>query len=281
MIAVVAVWALMGPSVIGGSNVQNAPAGKETPSSPTPQDPGPGQDLALTISGPPLVYVRRPVALTLALSNSRKEPVKEGLAIAVLPPELEYIRSTPRGALLGPTVTWSTEDLPPESRKEIVIECRAKSVGTGRVTAVFTSESLRGSGGMRASLGAGCDLKIMGIPAMAINTYDTEDPVEVGKNTIYVVETRNEGTAPCTSILMTCRIPEQMEYVSSDGPAPSRHESGKVSFEAVPILKSGEKLTYKVVCKAVREGSARHSAILRYDQFDKSITDEEGTTVYR
>ena len=293
-IAAVVACVLAGVSTIGDSIAQNTPDEKGAPpphtASPSTRDSGTGtaegapgnvQDLTLSVGGPRLAYLHRPLSLVLTLFNARKEAVKDGLVIVVLPPELEYVKSTPPGAYLKPTVTWSTGDLAPESRKEIVLECRAALTGPGRVTGVFTSESLHSASGMRASLGTGYDLKIIGIPAMHISTYDTEDPVEVGKQTVYVVETRNEGTGPCTNILITCQIPEQMEFVKADGPVPSKQAGGKVSFEAVPLLKPGEKLVYKVTCKAVREGSAKHTATLQYDQFDKTITDEEGTSIYK
>ena len=60
---------------------------------------------------------------------------------------------------------------------------------------------------------------------------------------------------------------------------PSRQEGGRIPFEAVPFLAAGEKRVYKITCQAVRPGSAKHSANLEYDQFDKPVVDEEGTSV--
>ena len=52
------------------------------------------------------------------------------------------------------------------------------------------------------------------------------------------------------------------------------------ALDAVPILQPGEKPVYKVVCKVIKAGSARHAAILTYDEFDKPMIDEEGTSCY-
>ena len=64
---------------------------------------------------------------------------------------------------------------------------------------------------------------------------------------------------------------------------PTRHsfKNGKVVFAPVPILQPGEKAVFKIVCKAVKTGTARNTATLKYDQFDKPIHDEEGTSLYK
>jgi uncharacterized repeat protein (TIGR01451 family) len=105
--------------------------------------------------------------------------------------------------------------------------------------------------------------------------------MEVGKITIYVIETRNEGTGPCTGISMTSVIPEEMEFVKCEGPGVAcKFEEGQVLFETVPILAPGAKLVYKTYCKAIKVGSAKHRAILKYNEFTTSIINEEGTSVY-
>jgi len=282
MVAVVAAWALMGTMGIGGTGSQDAPAGGKTPTPPTPKDPVQDQKVTVEFSGPPSFYLRTRVSLILALVNSRKDPVKDGLATVLLPPELGYLESTPPGALYGQTVTFAMGDIPPESRKEVAFRFFGKSLGTARVAAVLTSESLRTPEGSRLSVGGTFDLKVVGIPALLVEVIDTEDPVKVGESTTYVIEVTNQGTAPDTSILLTYQLPAELGYVNAGGPVPFKHEDGKVSFEAVPILKPGEKAKYTVVCKGLREGDVRPRAILRSDSLgNKPITEEESTQVYR
>ena len=102
----------------------------------------------------------------------------------------------------------------------------------------------------------------------------------MGKQTIYVVDVRNEGTSPCTNVLMESAIPENMEFVSATGPTPHKFEAGKVRFGPVPILQPGDKVTYKIVCRATKGGCAVHSATVKFDQFTQAIRVEEGTSIY-
>lgn len=121
---------------------------------------------------------------------------------------------------------------------------------------------------------------ILGCPAMHISSYDTEDPVEVGKLTVYVIEHRNEGTSECTNLEVINEIDDNMEFVDAEAPVEYKIEGDKIIFDPVLILQPGEKVQYRVTCKAIAPGSIKNRAILKYTEFEESIIDEEGTSVY-
>jgi len=242
-------------------------------------------DIKLTKKGSSLIFLNKPANYTIVITNDGDGSAKEMVLVDTLPKHLDYITSTPRGVFRPAkdnqlaTLTWKLGDIP--AKKEITIDLQVRANQTGRCT---NSAKLRSDSQEPPAiqpLEASCDTNIQGVAAMAINSYDTEDPVEIGKQTIYVIETRNEGTSPCTNVKMTDTLDDEMEFVSANGPVPFKVEGNKISFEPVPILQPGEKLTYKIVCKAVKEGSAKNHAELIYDQFQKPIIDEEGTTVYK
>ncbi|BBM87176.1 hypothetical protein UABAM_05579 [Candidatus Uabimicrobium amorphum] len=107
--------------------------------------------------------------------------------------------------------------------------------------------------------------------------------MELGQQTIYVVTVRNEGTSAITNVTLRNSIPQQMEFIKAEGPSNFTFyaNSGKLESHSVAILQPGEKLTYKIVCKAIKEGSAKNTARVKYDQFNKEIIDEEGTSLYQ
>jgi uncharacterized repeat protein (TIGR01451 family) len=249
--------------------------------------PQPGQmpDLILSFEGPRTAYVNRPVVYNIIVKNDGQASGKAVELVETLPPSLDYVGSKPAGVFkpqtgdTPATVSWQIQEIPPKGKIEIELTLRAKALGRSRNSVKLLS---RGTEGPKIPpLETLADLQVMGIPAMHISTYDTEDPVEVGKTTLYVIETRNEGTAPCTGISMTSVIPEQMEFVKCEGPgAACKLEKGQVLFDTVPILAPGARLIYKIQCKALKPGSAKHRAILKYNEFTTSIIDEEGTSVY-
>lgn len=242
-------------------------------------------DLKLTKQGDMRVFLNKPTHYTITVANEGDAVAYDMVLVDTLPEALEYVNSSPRGTLRPgkegnlATVTWKLGDIQPGQVIEIQLQTRANAIDSCKnVAKLFSNSQERPA---IQPLEASCETTIMGVPAMHINSYDTEDPVEVGKQTIYVIEVVNEGTSPCTNVTLTNHIDDEMEYVSANGVVGHRIEDSVVYFEPVPILQPAEKVTYRIVCKAVKEGSAKNTAKLKYDQFNKEIIDEEGTSVYK
>ena len=241
--------------------------------------------LKITKDAPRLTILHRAITCTITITNEGDAPARNLKIIDTLPRLLDYIRSTPRGVYRKgkkdtlSTVTWKIPEIKANSKVVIKLMARAKLTGRCRngVKLISNDPELP----VIPTKEAFANIKIKGIPAVHISSYDTEDPCEVGRQTIYIIECMNEGTSPCTIMKLHNRIPKEMEYVGAKGPTPHTHKDGLVIFEPVPIVQPGEKLTYTIICRAVRPGSAKNTATLRYKQFDVPIIDEEGTSIYK
>ncbi|WP_372370945.1 M56 family metallopeptidase [Candidatus Uabimicrobium sp. HlEnr_7] len=121
--------------------------------------------------------------------------------------------------------------------------------------------------------------KRIGHAAMHISSYDTDDPVEVGGTTIYVIELRNEGTAPCTNVVLTNKIADEMVFVGSVNPVNYSEQGKEIRFAPVK-LQPGESIIYKVKLRAQKPGSAKNTAFVKFDEFSSTMRNEEGTSVY-
>jgi uncharacterized repeat protein (TIGR01451 family) len=235
--------------------------------------------LDIKIKGPRFAYPGKSITYTIAMSNITKEILKDVILRSEIPSGFQWLAE--KGIFStgkpGPVnLKWNAGDLEPGQTKTYSFQSlAAESKGTFIIAAEGSASSTRDFP-VKASIMT----EVFGIPAMHISTYDTEDPVQVGKQTTYVVETRNEGTSPCTNIKIESKIPEQMEFVSAAADVSFKNKGNTFTFDAAPILQPGEKLVYKVVCRVIKSGSARHAAMLTYDEFDKPIMDEESTSCY-
>lgn len=247
-------------------------------------------DLKLTKEGSLRIYLGKPAEYTINVVNDGNAVAKEMVLVDTLPKELEYISSEPRGIFKPAkgeelaTVTWRLGDLAPGTTTTIKLQTRAVSSATNILVCRNTVKLRSDSPELPQiqPLEAFAETTIMGVPAMHIGTYDVDDPIEVGKTTIYVIEIRNEGSSACTNVKFESHLDDEMEFVSATGPTPNRPEGlNKVIFDPYPILQPNAKLIFKVVAKGVKTGSAKNTATVRYDQFDKPIIAEEGTTVYK
>ncbi len=244
--------------------------------------------LRIAQDGPRRIFIHRAAEYTITVSNIGDGVAKDLVLLDCLPPELEYLSAEPSPNAFIPahdhelaTIVWNLDDIHP-NQDSVVIKLRLRpNIITAcrniRNIVQVRSNSLE----LAQSLESYYDITILGTPIYTPNFYDTEDPVEVGKQTIYIIVLRNEGSKPYTKIHLKIKVDDKMKFVSGQGPSSYEVEENWVIFGEVPSLLPAETLTYKIVCCAIKEGFAKHLAIFRYAEFDKDIISEESTTVYK
>ncbi|MBI4833715.1 MAG: DUF11 domain-containing protein [Planctomycetes bacterium] len=243
-------------------------------------------ELKLSIGGERICYLNKAISYTITINNNGDGSAKEIQIVYTVPDFLEYIESSPRGVFnpkkddFPASVTWRLDNIAPKAKTELFLKLRGKNLG--RVVNSVKLSSFSSEPPTIASLEATASLIISPVPEMKISQYDTDDPLNVGYQTTYVIEMRNEGTSAFTNIILKSKIPPEMEFSNADGPSGYKLDNitGEVVFETIPILAVGDKLVYKITCKAIKAGLARHVATVIYDQFRASFTDEEETNCY-
>ena len=125
-------------------------------------------------------------------------------------------------------------------------------------------------------------IRVSDASSQNLSTYDTHSPVYVGQQTVYVIAARNDGIHRVTNTEIYCDLPQEMQFVKAEGPTNSffNRDSHQVCFARVALLHPGDKLTYKIVCRAVKSGSAKHITYWKFDQRDTVIEDKEITIVH-
>lgn len=238
------------------------------------------QGLDISLESETCFLVHHTAVFTIKAFNPQQTAANDITVTLSFPAPLSYIASVPMAICQHrrpSCLFWHLPTIPAQSGTSINVRLQATAIANpAEVTATLIHNP------SKLKKRASATVRLYGIPAMHISIYDTEEPVEVGSQTVYVTEAWNEGTSPCTGIRMTSRIPEEMEFVSAQGPTPYRYDAGQrqVIWEEVTIVPPGAKLKYHVVCKAIQPGSAKYAVTLSYDQFDRPLVDEEGTSLY-
>ncbi|HDL00985.1 MAG TPA: hypothetical protein ENH23_01970 [candidate division Zixibacteria bacterium] len=52
-----------------------------------------------------------------------------------------------------------------------------------------------------------------GYPALDLSIYDTEDPIGVGKQTLYVITIQNEGTSVATNVKIKLDLSPEIKFL--------------------------------------------------------------------
>jgi uncharacterized repeat protein (TIGR01451 family) len=241
--------------------------------------------VTLKVEGPRLIFLSRKGTYTITVINGSKQVFKNVKVECTIPESLQHISSDPRGRFTSlqskdsTVIEWSVGDVEPQEQKKIKLILRSSERGVCELSTKLTDGFFKPD--IKVELSATRKIKIIGVPAMHMTTYDTEDPVEVGSNTTFVIEIRNEGTSIVTNTVLVDLIDSKMKFIAAEGPVEHSVDGKKVKFEPIPLLEPGEKATYKITCTAIEKGASENTASLKYDQFSKELLDQEGTSIYK
>lgn len=241
--------------------------------------------ISIDIKGSEINFLYRGAHYEVKVKNNTAKPINN-LVISVQVPKLcQYVSSQPRAYLEIKEYTqklgWIIHSLGVNQTITLVIDLRSQSIG--QLTLEAKAFQLDPNNQLQTISKGSCQTTIFGIPRPPISTYDTEDPCKIGQKTIYVVETMNEGTLAVTNVVFSFTIPKEMEFIRAYGPTVYRYDANfrQVFFEGVSQLRPGKKIVYKVVCYAVKEGNAKFTSCMKYNEFPKPFIEEEGTSIYK
>ena len=231
--------------------------------------------LEITKTGPKERRVDQKATYAIVVSNPGSAPAESVVVTDTLPAGATFEGASDGGQLAGNTVRWDLGRIEPRGQRSLEIKLRLTQQGNicNRVNATAASG---------LSDNAEACTSVIGKDAMHIDSEDTEDPVDLGSRTTYIIRVRNEGTSRATQVQLENELPTQMEFVSASGPTNYVQDGRKVAFEPVAVWAAGEEKVYKITGKVVDvgNGNAVNSATLRSAEFKTPVISQEGTNVY-
>lgn len=232
-------------------------------------------NLEITKVGPKMRYQGQQIEYTIRVTSTGSTTAQQTVLVDPLPPGTRFVSAGQGGQLMGSAVQWNLGDLNPGDYREVNLillgERDGKVVNCAKTRAVNVPEKE-----------ACAETAVVYVPAMHINNQDTEDPVPVGGETVYVIEVKNEGQRQTTNVVLTVLIPQEGEYVSAEsrvGPGVV-NASGQVVFAPHQVMQPGQAEVYRIRVRFRQPGSAVCAGILTFDEFSKPVRAEEGTNIY-
>jgi len=231
--------------------------------------------LTLAVKGPALRYVGRDARYTVTVTNDSQAATSNVRAVYLVPKGFEFQGASGGGQFdaRNRTVGWFLGSL--TAGKQVELELRLKPVEPGDYAHVAKVVSEQGITAEATSA-----TKIEGTAALVLELTDLDDPVEIGRETIYDVQVRNEGSMEARNVGLSLELPPGMELVNVEGPSQHLEESGLVVFKALPALPAGKSLTFRIHVKGTQEGNQRVRARLTSDSVQEPLTTEELTKFY-
>ena len=229
----------------------------------------------LAIAGPSLRYVNREATVTLTVTNpgdAATDNVRLGYRV---PAGFAFLSADKSGAHdpAGRTVRWFLGRIEPGESLTTAVKLKATAGGEQ----VHRAEVGASSG---AKAAAEHVTRVEGTASLVLTITDSDDPVEVGAETIYTVTVKNEGTAPAKTVGLACRLPEGTDLGPVRGPAASRREGRLVLFDSLPELKPGKAAEYTIRVKGTTPGGKRFQTRLVSESISEPLIHEEITKFY-
>jgi uncharacterized repeat protein (TIGR01451 family) len=245
--------------------------------------------LAVRLGGPAKCLVRSEPEFKIELANAGSAATDPIVATATLPEGFDFLSASDSGSLqpMSRTVVWKLPALAASSKKELALKLRATGIADGVVKVVAQSGAAEPteSGVTPASARVGRTLeakadgaiKAEGVPALRFEVIDVEDPVEVGKEAIYEIKVVNQGTAPCTNVLVAATLAEGTSATGANGPTQARGQGQQVTFDSLATLGIKQEATFKVKVKGGVAGDQRFRVQVSCDQIRTPVSREEST----
>ncbi len=231
--------------------------------------------LELAVQMPSRRYLQRPATCVLSMTNAGTAPAVGVELVAQLPPGMKFIRATNAGYYEERThrVLWNLEELPAAETGQVEVVVMPIALGSQKIVA-----AARTTAGLSDQIGH--TVEVEGLAALAFEVADSEDPIEVGGVSEYVIRVANQGTKPASGVRVSATLLGDMEPVDARGPSPHRVDNLTISFEPLAKLAPSEEATYRIRVRGRREGDQRVQVQLTSDEQPAPITKEEITRVY-
>ncbi|HMC90564.1 MAG TPA: DUF11 domain-containing protein, partial [Gemmataceae bacterium] len=136
--------------------------------------------LAMTMTGPKKSYVNTAATYQITLTNTGTMPVENIVVTNPVPAGLSFQSASDGGQLAGSQVQWRLGTLAPGAEQKLDIVFLAQKIARICNQAMATAD--RG-----LSKQAEFCTEFLGMPALSLVVQDTDDPVETGGTTAYLI----------------------------------------------------------------------------------------------
>lgn len=230
--------------------------------------------LTIVKAGPKRQYLGRSVAYEITVFNKGDGPAQNTIIEDIIPPGVTNIEATTGAQFSGAKLIWELGTLEPNTSKKVRVSYTPSKEGellASATASAYCAEPVADS----------AKTAITGIASTRLEVVDTEDPVEVGSSTTYIVTVSNEGSAADGNIRIVCTLDDKLQYVSSAGATAGSLMGKTLSFAPLRNLEPKTKATWRVVVKGGQPGDVRFKATMHTDQLALPIEVMEATHLYQ
>lgn len=232
---------------------------------------------SLTVHQPELtrLYLGRDGELRIDVTNGTGKPLRHVAVASLLPEGLDFLGASDRGLYQANhrTVYWIIDTMPAGQTQALSVR-----IGGARPGQYQNVVSVRADGVPEVrSTGA---VALEGMASLKLRVVDRDNPLEVGKETVYEIQISNSGGAPAHNVRLQVQFAAGLVPRSADGNTRYSVTGQTVTFEPIPSLRADAPAIYHVSAHAQSAGDQRVRFSVVSDEVQVPLQREVSTRVY-
>lgn len=170
-------------------------------------------DPKVTLYGPESAGAGSTVTYRAEISNAGDIVARRLIASAAVPVNMTFLSSDPPAQVLGNTLRWDLNDLPPKAMRYLTINLRADRNASIRFC--VRADSGEAAAGQKATAEACVATRIFS-SALSLKMTGPQT-AQVGQQVTFEIELTNTGTEPIRRVIIRDRLPVGLEHPAERG----------------------------------------------------------------
>ncbi|MEN6336600.1 MAG: hypothetical protein ABFE01_20290 [Phycisphaerales bacterium] len=229
--------------------------------------------LAIAKTGPAKQYIGRPTTYEITVANKGDAPAARATIEDMIPQGARDIQTTPAATIVGSKATWHLGTLDVNDTRKVAITFRPMGVEPLSLTATASAVCAEPAS-------AKAETAMYGIAAVLLEVIDTDDPVQVGGLTTYIITATNQGSKPSSNMQITAFVEDTGQIVDTEGITPITVEGNIARSAPLASLAPQAKAMWKITVKAVKPGDVRFQASMSTADLGRNVEETEATQFY-
>jgi hypothetical protein len=222
------------------------------------------------------LWLDRETDLRIDVGNHSEQPTRNVTVSSALPEHVDFVAASDRGIYQASarTVQWLLDMVPPWETRSLSVRVQPRKPGELAQEVIARAEEL-------PEARAQSVLQVEAYSDLKVSITPRDNPLEVGRDTIYEVRVQNHGDAAATNVQLKLTMPLGLTPGFAQGPSGHRVEHRMVTFDPLPRLPPHTQAVYHLGATAQAEGDWRVRAQVRSDQDRQPLVREVATMAYR
>jgi hypothetical protein len=124
-------------------------------------------------------------------------------------------------------------------------------------------------------------VRVEDVPAISVEVVDVDNPCPINADCTFEIHVTNKGSCPCSGIQIMAIMPEGMELIQAEAPAPYKVNGQQVQFASYQTLATKADVIYRLRVRSKIAGDVRFGVQLTCDQLQHPVYKEEASRFYK